>query len=402
LINYIRQIKIAEISLLDEKSFNTIKQLENGMIIEITVGGTLFYKHVVSSTDTFDENGYLTLDINFPTSDQLYIYHEFNLKISNLKKDNVNKYYALAIDGYHITYPKNIYKSKIIFDHDPKYYLNKNMCWSAINGMCGSTVQMYVLNGEIHIPTIKPQSIQTKTNQTKTNQTKTNQTKTNQTNLSKFIKKYADTDIYSLGHIDINGQDYKTLIIYNKDYNDLQNIKDLVNDYNNESYDLTNGLATSFYLNKDLPINDQYIVFSNTNSYENPGMMDLKYMKLDSTNNIMNMRFVIIRYGDLIRHIKPIFTGSVFESDTNLDIKYKIYINIKSESKYVGEFSTAQNDYIVFDNYINLLQSPYHSAYIDIKVKSEHVVQFMNAIWLIGFGYIHDKELRKSMSLGNQ
>jgi hypothetical protein len=70
--------------------------------------------------------------------------------IYNVKKDNINKYYALAIDGYHITYPKNIYKSKIIFDHDPKYYLNKNMYWSAINGMCGSTVQMYVLNDHSH------------------------------------------------------------------------------------------------------------------------------------------------------------------------------------------------------------------------------------------------------------
>jgi hypothetical protein len=75
-----------------------------------------------------------------------------------------------------------------------------------------------------------------------------------------------------------------------------------------------------------------------------------------------------------------------------------MYINIKSESKYIGEFSTAQKDYIVFDNYINLLQLAYYNTYIDIEVNSEYVLQFMNAIWLIGFGYIHDNELRKSMS----
>lgn len=112
-------------------------QLKIGTLIQIELGGIVYYNKIINEDDTFDINNYFILDINLPNA-YFYKLHHCKLLITS----STDSVYTVSVTGSQIkkSFPQKILNNYIIFDHDKLWYQPNSIVMVSAGGSVVNTV----------------------------------------------------------------------------------------------------------------------------------------------------------------------------------------------------------------------------------------------------------------------
>jgi hypothetical protein len=128
-----------------------------GTVISFYVGGNVVFDYIINENTEFDEDNYYRFDIDFPNQ-ILYKYHFSKLLI---KEKNKN-FYNIVINGsqFKNSIPKKILNSNILFNHDPKWFVENEKSFSSVSGMVGNNIKKNNISNNNNITEWRNSSIE--------------------------------------------------------------------------------------------------------------------------------------------------------------------------------------------------------------------------------------------------
>ena len=324
--------------------------------MELIIGGDITINYKISPDMIFDANNYCMFEIDFPNN-ILYKYHEIRLKLS--QKNNNSTYYDVIICGcdFLSTVPKMIFRSKIIFDHDPKWYVEGEKEYFSVSGIIGNKV------------------FDKKNDSTITN-----------VNVScvDLFKMFQEKNIIDIFNTEMPFDDKKIETCFF--------IKTNLNNTMNPLFFLYDKNLKKYLQDVNLLLTDTYSIGAHADVVIDK---DFYLCEIDD-ESFINIHYLLPRSADMIKYI------CIFNKNLLSELKYKISMWIKHDSHMIHDFGTMDVDKkirldIPNNKILNMLNQT-DDFYLVIYVHKSYFTDWKNIDISAGLIYT-DGDIRKGLAL---